>query len=915
MNIIRKICTITIIIVMLINTAILSFADESKVVSTSTSTKAYLVVNGLGILKGLTVSDPNAIMNGGDFTMAMSNTMGCDASNVCASIIDNESVKCVEAMKIFVDLLGYEVIANKDGGYPIGYLTQALKLKLFKDLTLEAGQAITYSDFAQILYNALEVDLLQLVTIGESKKYETEEGKNLLSEVMGLEKIEGQITANNITGFKKMDGVGKNCIEIDGRPFNLADDQVSVNKMIGRYVEAYYTTSKNKRSMDADTVVYVQLSDKYETKTIDAKDIKAYYNYNLQYTENDDERSITIPKDAYVIYNGVVMSQYDNDTFKFFDGTVELVSGPNEQYGTIVITDYADFIVGAIDEDKHMFYNKLFDSNHTNEGSFIQLDESDLSNSIFIRDTDGKELKTEDIRVGDVLSVAKNGAYADIIISRNKLKDFIISEIEEDEEGAILSSKDSKLRISKYLENSPELININVGDKIDVLLDAFGKAALITLAANAELSAGYLVKTNKSTSGVDPAVQLKVFRSDGIMVILDVAENTTIWDSDGGNKRYKKAEAFEIMKNYSGILSYKLNNEKCVSEIILPLTNYNPDMPDRVRKLARNPKVKYTFKENPRTFGAQWFFASGAIVYSIPDDSQKDDDDAYDIKPVTYFSNDTDYNNIDVYSNDEDGVLINYVVLSGVVSKMNASEHAVVVRSVSNSINEDGDKCKTVRGVKDGTAVTLISKTGSNGKTAFDEAQDIPTGQPHLVKEGDIIMSHVDKKGNVDSAKILFRPDEVNPSFPNGQKGNLLGATGSIGSDSSAVKTANPFATNADFVLEADGRTYNSPVFRVFYGWAYKKNSSIVTLTNQDLTCQSYVGFGNSGQYYVENYNVGGFGKFTNVEYKNGKVNARIGSYDDINTYKDAGASCSRVIAIVRWGQPQQLIVINGEME
>ena len=54
---------------------------------------------------------------------------------------------------------------------------------------------------AQLLYNALEVEMLFLTGVGESLKYESYEDVTFLSEILGLNKYEGRLIDNGYTSL------------------------------------------------------------------------------------------------------------------------------------------------------------------------------------------------------------------------------------------------------------------------------------------------------------------------------------------------------------------------------------------------------------------------------------------------------------------------------------------------------------------------------------------------------------------------------------------------------------------------------------------------------------------------------------------------------------------------------------------
>ncbi len=68
-----------------------------------------------------------------------------------------------ELVKLLVNILGYEPMAEDAGGYPAGYLITGAKIGLTNGLSFVIGEAATRGDAAIMLANALEIPLMALV--------------------------------------------------------------------------------------------------------------------------------------------------------------------------------------------------------------------------------------------------------------------------------------------------------------------------------------------------------------------------------------------------------------------------------------------------------------------------------------------------------------------------------------------------------------------------------------------------------------------------------------------------------------------------------------------------------------------------------------------------------------------------------
>lgn len=83
-----------------------------------------------------------------------------------------------EAVKMIVCALGYGEMAESRGGYPFGYMMQADKLGVLKDLDLVGADAALRGDIATMLTNALDIPLMVQVGFGAEVTWQILDGKN-----------------------------------------------------------------------------------------------------------------------------------------------------------------------------------------------------------------------------------------------------------------------------------------------------------------------------------------------------------------------------------------------------------------------------------------------------------------------------------------------------------------------------------------------------------------------------------------------------------------------------------------------------------------------------------------------------------------------------------------------------------------
>ncbi len=83
-----------------------------------------------------------------------------------------------EAVKMIVCALGYGEMAESRGGYPFGYMMQADKLGVLKDLDLVGTDAALRGDIGKMLTNALDIPLMVQVSFGAEVTWQIMNGQS-----------------------------------------------------------------------------------------------------------------------------------------------------------------------------------------------------------------------------------------------------------------------------------------------------------------------------------------------------------------------------------------------------------------------------------------------------------------------------------------------------------------------------------------------------------------------------------------------------------------------------------------------------------------------------------------------------------------------------------------------------------------
>lgn len=361
----------------------------------------------------------------------------------------NSTVNYQEAVKMLVCALGRDVVATRNGGWPSGYLIAGASCGLTDGITgVEATDGCNRGVVAVLLYNALEIDLMEETSYSGSAVQVEETYKTLLYDYLNVVKYyDAEITATPTQGASKSaDGFAKisgtydyyNQEGIKANSLKVEIGETDPDAFFGDAVIVYTKDNGTNKTptmlcivADHSTqdAVTIDVADFYSSNPVlEPGDTNTEGTNNSQYiklyykTENDTKaQSVKLLNSALysdnctIVKNGVVespadfkqeLSKLENGTIKLIDAkTYDVSEGKNYNgadgvYEKVIVEAYNDFVVSDVDTEEKVisFNNKEADS----------LDLDDENKTYTIVDTKGNEVKLEDIKENDVLSI-----YAD----------------------------------------------------------------------------------------------------------------------------------------------------------------------------------------------------------------------------------------------------------------------------------------------------------------------------------------------------------------------------------------------------------------------------------------------------------------------------------------------------------------------
>ncbi len=480
-----------------------------------------------------------------------------------------------QAIKMVMATLGYTPFAEKNGGYPTGYLAAAQRYNVSLAVAnASVGTEANRGTVAQILVNAIDTPLMVQAgwnTNGEVE-YKIAEGE-LVTEYVYDSSIPGYVPVTTTKGYKTLMSENLGYVKIRGVLY--ADDYTNLyggktidtteeSKVWINVMDNYGTENKkflNKANKDEYLVADV------DTDGLLGRSVIAYTKANVKDefelvsiavdTNRNDELVINLDQ-----YAGYDSKDSEIDYYKDGANTTTGVKVPGADvifnnvggYSVVAMHGMIDILKGGnitlIDNDEYNGYDvaivKMASTGVVDEvgtkavslksGPFskinLNIDESKVVK--FIKE--GEEIEAADLAEWDILSI-----YA-----INKNSDYIVAEVVANEVvGTITSTKTSDTSATgvafKVGDNWYDVANGAYGEGMGIneggtfYIDEFGKIAAFVedaaLAGGAAANYGYVnaIKVDEADfgNGADFGVKLQLITADGVEVF-NLKNNATL---------------------------------------------------------------------------------------------------------------------------------------------------------------------------------------------------------------------------------------------------------------------------------------------------------------------------------------------------------------------------------------------------
>ena len=301
------------------------------------------------------------------------------------------------AVKTLVSMTGYNVTAQRNGGFPEGYFIVASQLGMLKGIDNSARTSpITRGDFNRLLYNTLNVPVLEQVTIGTVNEFKSQNGVTLLTEQLHIYKSKGIVTALPYVELGFGDGAGNGKIKVGN---TLYECDIDVYEYLGRHANLYY--KKEKEDVYGKVLHISGELDDSECITINAEDILSFANRVFTYADGSKTKKISLPIDFMLIFNGKRLTNYTASHMMPEQGTVRFCDINSDNiYDKVIVTSEINYRVSQVSESEGILY--ITDVNGRQP---IKID-VDSKKCFFYAMDRGLSFDIRDLKKNDVISIA-----------------------------------------------------------------------------------------------------------------------------------------------------------------------------------------------------------------------------------------------------------------------------------------------------------------------------------------------------------------------------------------------------------------------------------------------------------------------------------------------------------------------------
>lgn len=478
-----------------------------------------------------------------------------------------KNVSAPEAMKVLVCLLGYGMRAEANGGYPAGYIREAVSLKISGSTGADSTAPLARQSLYKMLYNTLLTEIARQDSYGSDKSYSVSNDRLFTEEYLNVYVSDGIITASDSVCTDGGELCRSGRIRMDGETYKLARQ---IPDRVGYKIKLFYEKHGSERTV----VSYLEQENK--VITLSAENIEKFDKQKTayEYMLNSKNVRFMISSGSAVVYNGEVLKSNMEKYAVPKHGSVTLIDNNGDSvYDVVFIEDYINIVVDRYSSYKNSISERL--DIYASESHVINLDDYDR---VVILDESNEEKAADKLKKNDILSVFSSIDSKSLTIKVSSKK--IIGRIDE------FNSADKKIITGGTQYSLSDDLKFNVssvkaGDNYSFYMDCMGEIAFMEKSSwNSNLA--YLISVSENKKGLETEGYIKLMNSEADVNVYSLADKVRVTYYENGVKT-KLMEPEEIVSKVNGerymvLFDFKAKDESnasgkydTVTELTLPL--------------------------------------------------------------------------------------------------------------------------------------------------------------------------------------------------------------------------------------------------------------------------------------------------------------------------------------------------------
>ncbi len=836
----------------------------------------------------------------------------------------NYDITFAAVAKVLVHMAGYGPIAERNGGYPGGYMAVAGNLGITKGISASANSFVTFKQCIEMLYKVIDVKMMELSYVeddGYGALGVTDE--TFLTSVLGLFRIDARVEDNGITSIYGNSQIGSSTIKIGGVVMDATNCDYA-RSYLGKNVAAFY------KKVDGNYQLIYAFPVKNTELTIQAKDFISFDGSSITYYDETGKAKSSDVNAPKLIYNNKALTTYTAADFDFTYGDITLVSTNNSSaYDLIVVRDYMVGRVKKVNTDIEALY---VETHYQTMSSIKTLDLSTSNKKVMIYDKNGKTLKFSDISAGNAISVLKSrdGKCIEVWVSDMTISDYVISEYYEDSltDSITISNGEASYTIIGKSDIPSNEFSIARGTSAELTFDFQGNLIWIeetrsTDGVNKGLVTGF--ETKPGGYG-EKEYYVRIFTQKGQMEVFNIDEKLSF-----NNTPCKTKDKENELANMVGeVILYKtIKDENTITSIVTALPFGVTDTDNRgwyhvSPKLDLYMEGSNVAGQTGATLNDKWnsyvnangmnywssvgilgdfmfYNKSTTTVFTAPNTLA----DYGDIKKFSVSSPQFDggvsaKNLLNAYSTDPDALAPEAIAFTGKAASGSVNNlDAFVITGVSTTINDELLPVKVLTGYQMNLNSTSMSEKKYYIDTNAAFKASVYEGAADLVPGNDGYAAVV--KNNVTTYEVA--------SIDLLAAGDVLRISADSEGYIKSLRVVYDESRNWEDVEKSDSGTYVDAGYPLYVSGDYVRIVRDLPHT-VDLTDPTYVFSNNviSGKTLPK--------KILVAEKAGNKYVFRSGSIEDIVTYKDSGplpnaSDYNRVVLIRYCGELAGIVVFK----